>query len=147
MHVRDAFVLDFGIRAYCNHLVPYEGRTARAGDRLTGTVSLAVDPFFYFEQLALKPGMPRLIYSWNVNEVQLDTTPRLLIDKHDPHFPSYLPDGAGPIARPDLARESWRTLDRTRMSDDVPGGAALYRLRALCTGEEPSRTRRPGPGS
>jgi hypothetical protein len=77
VHVRDAFVLDFGIRAYCNHLVPYQGRTVCVGDRLSGTVSLAVDPFFYFEQLAQKRGMPPLVYSWNVTEVQLDT-PKVL---------------------------------------------------------------------
>jgi len=36
---------------------------------------LGVDPFFYFEQLCRIPSIPPLIYDWQVNAIEQDTTP------------------------------------------------------------------------
>jgi hypothetical protein len=62
-------VIDFGLLAY--HFVGIEDPThqPRVGAWVTGEINLSVDPFFYFDQLALEEGFPALIYTWTVQEI------------------------------------------------------------------------------
>lgn len=65
----NAQVLDFGILAY--HFIGVEDPThqPQIGAWVTGEINLSVDPFFYFDQLALEEGFPALIYTWTVQEI------------------------------------------------------------------------------
>lgn len=65
----NAQVLDFGILAY--HFIGIEDPThqPQIGAWVTGEINLSVDPFFYFDQLALEEGFPALIYTWTVQEI------------------------------------------------------------------------------
>jgi hypothetical protein len=65
----NAQVLDFGILAY--HFIGIEDprHQPRIGAWVTGEINLSVDPFFYFDQLALEEGCPALIYTWTVQEI------------------------------------------------------------------------------
>lgn len=119
--MRDAFVLDFGLRAYAPWLVLDDLRPPAAGDWLTGEISLSVDHFAYMDELAHLPQMPPLVYTWRIDEIQLSTTPHVV-------------PGEGPKSVPDPSRESWRTIPRTRMWDDDGN----YRLR--CTLESSAPT-------
>ena len=38
-------------------------------------MKFGVDPFFYFEQHCKIPSIPPLIYEWQVNSIEQDTTP------------------------------------------------------------------------
>jgi len=65
----NAQVLDFGILA-C-HFIGIEDPEHRpqVGAWVTGVVNVAVDPFFYVDELAKEDGFPALIYAWTVQEV------------------------------------------------------------------------------
>jgi hypothetical protein len=69
--MRDAFVLDFGLLAYCEWMVLDDLAPPRSGSRLTGEIRLSVDHFAYKDELAQRPGMPPLIYAWTIEEIQL----------------------------------------------------------------------------
>jgi len=71
---RSVWVIDFGVMAYQNHEPP---TTTRKGDWIEGEVDLGIDPFFYFEELHLLPGMPALQYEWRIKAIFLETTPWL----------------------------------------------------------------------
>lgn len=129
-----AVVLDFGLRAYCQTVFPVEGRGVRVGDRVSGRLSLGVDPFDYFEYLAPKRGLPPLIYSWHVTGLQIDVTPRIEMPVDDPRYPPHVPQGEGPFWIPDPARETWHEIERTRTWKDQSG---VYRLRCRLLPEGP----------
>lgn len=65
----NAQVLDFGILAY--HFIGIEDpeHPSQVGAWVTGAINLAVDPFFYFEELPSQAGFPALIYDWTVQEL------------------------------------------------------------------------------
>lgn len=131
-------VVDFGVRGYALHPLVDSGPPA-VGDRLTGVLSVGVDPFFYFEELTgRQPAIPELIYRWDVRAVEIDESPLLTIPYGDPRFPPYLPASEGPAHIRDRSRERWRAIDRTRMWDDVPDGGGVYRLACVRTGEPPT---------
>ena len=135
------WVLDLGgVMAYDTH-TPHilDGPTPRVGDTLRGTVSLGVDDFDYFERLAHVPGIPPLIYSWDVETVEIDETPREAIHPNDPRFGPFIPPSEGPIYLPDLTREKWRPLPQTRMWEDRPEGAGLYRMHCSRRDTEPTK--------
>ena len=139
--MNDAFVLDFGLRAYKHWMVLDDLEPPKAGDWLTGEIHLAVDHFAYMDELAQLPGIPPLIYSWTIDEIQLQTTPPLrVVHGH----PLYVGPDRGPRFVPDASRESWRTIDQTRMWEDD----ASYRLRCtLENAETTSSMARTGPRS
>jgi hypothetical protein len=62
----DAWVVDCGILVY-NELPP---PGSRAGAGVTGTALLGVDPFMYFERLNRLPGMPALVYTWEITGIR-----------------------------------------------------------------------------
>ena len=131
----EGFVLDFGLRAYSNWAVLDDLEPPVAGDWLTGKVRLSVDPFFYMDHLSQLPGMPALIYSWTVEEIQLDTSPGLRVEFG---HPLYVGPDEGPMLVRDPERESWRAIDQTRMWDD----AGSYRLRCRLDDAEPTSSMR-----
>lgn len=74
---QDAWVLDVGLQVF-QETRPPSG--TQPGDMLSGKAYLGVDPFFYFERLALVPSMPPLIYTWDIEAIRLDCTPRTPVD-------------------------------------------------------------------
>jgi hypothetical protein len=131
----DGFVLDFGLLAYSNWIVLDDLQPPDAGAWLTGEVHLGVDPFFYMDELAQLPGMPALIYTWTIVEIQLNTTPLMPVEHGHPLYGG--PDeGPHYVGNPD--QESWRTVDRTRAWDDD----GSYRLRCRLHNVEPTSSMR-----
>lgn len=70
----DVRVIDCGILAYSEQDNDIDGG-CKVGDFVQGNLSFGVDPFFYFETHYKIPGIPPLIYEWQVNSIEQDTTP------------------------------------------------------------------------
>ena len=120
----DGFVLDLGLlSAYSDWMVLDDLEPPPVGEWLTGEVHLGVDPFMYMDGLAQLPGMPAQIYTWSIDDIQLDTTPAMRVEFGHRLYAG--PD-EGPRRVRDPERESWRTVNKTRWEDD-----GSYRLR--CT--------------
>lgn len=117
-----AFVLDVGLLAYTQWMVLDDLEPPAAGTWLAGQIRLAVDPFFYMDDLHALPGMPPLIYTWTVERVQRDLTPRLLVHPGDPRHEGPAREGAHWV--PDPTRERWEDVDGTRAWEED----ASYRL-------------------
>ena len=114
----NALVLDFGLRAYRFIGIEDPAHRSRVGAWVTGEINLAVDPFFYKDELAEEDAFPALSYSWTVQEVLLRRT-----------------DGGGPV--PVAKTDAWGDVSTS------PG----YLLRCVSAGPGPAgRPRRPGPG-
>lgn len=121
-----AWVFDLGIYAYATFGVP---KDLQVGYWVTGTAYLGVDPYFYFEALAENPGMPPLIYSWRIERILLDKTPRL--ETKDEEGRTVL-----------IRDESQRTIvpiERTDARND-DGGLAEYLLECTLL-DKPPKTR------
>lgn len=73
------WVIDCGVLAYSGRKGEIEGG-CKVGDFVRGSLRFGVDPFFYFEQHCNIPGIPPLIYEWQVNSIEQDTTPYILSD-------------------------------------------------------------------
>src|SRR5262245_35264175 len=71
---RSVWVLDFGIMAFQNQKPRSK---VRKGNWVEGEVYLGIDPFFYFEGLHARRGMPQLQYNWRIRKIFLETTPWL----------------------------------------------------------------------
>jgi len=121
----DTFVLDFGLLAYKKWLVLDGSAHPQAGAWLSGEIVLTVDHFEYMDHLAELPGMPPLIYTWAIEEIQLETTPLIQVPHGHPLYPGG--PNRGPISVADPSRETWRTVHQTRPWIDRRG----YRLK--CT--------------
>ncbi|NYI45359.1 hypothetical protein BJ993_002439 [Nocardioides aromaticivorans] len=120
----NAFVLDFGLRAYDEWMVLDDLEPPPPGSWLQGEISLHVDHFTYMDVLARVPGMPPLIHAWRIDDIQVDTSPVIWIDAS---HPDYVGPDEGPSPMRDPDRESWRSVRRTRTWEHGGG----YRL--LCT--------------
>jgi len=71
-----AWVIDFGLMAYQDQKPPPEGTK---GAWVRGQFYLGIDPFFYFEELYARKGMPALQYEWRIRRILLETTPWLTV--------------------------------------------------------------------
>lgn len=71
------WVIDCGVLTYSERGSETEGG-CKVGDFVRGNLRFGVDPFFYFEQYCKIPGIPPLIYEWQVNSIKQDTTPYIL---------------------------------------------------------------------
>jgi len=69
------WVIDCGLLAYSEQEI--DGG-CKVGDFVQGNLRFGVDPFFYFEQHYKIPSIPPLIYEWQVNSIEQDTTPYIL---------------------------------------------------------------------
>src|SRR5205823_1098890 len=96
---RSVWVIDFGIMAYENREPP---RFAARGGWVEGELYLGIDPFFYFEELHKRPGMPALQYRWRLKTIWLETTPWLTRK-----------DGAGSIVTRDERNKSFVEVAET----------------------------------
>jgi hypothetical protein len=68
-------VMSFGeISAYCHSSVS----NLKAGDRVTGNMYLGVDHFAYYEWLHDVPGIPPLMYEWQIERILFDVTPLIM---------------------------------------------------------------------
>lgn len=117
-------MLDFGLRAFreAGH------RGDPAPGVVSGVIGLGVDPFFYFERHALRPGVPEAIYSWDVTGIWRQTAP---------YIPARIP-GVGNAMVRDPDRLGWAWLDKTdAWADD--NGSAEYLLRCRVRPTPPSR--------
>jgi hypothetical protein len=120
----DCFVLDFGLFAYKDWMVLNDLEPPSAGLRLNGEIYLSVDPFEYMDHLSLRRGMPALIYTWRIDEIRLDISPRIKVEHGHPLYVG--PDEGTMIVR-DPQRRAWRNLDAT----DTWADEGSYTLR--CT--------------
>jgi hypothetical protein len=78
------YLLDIGIQAY--RWTPLEHLEQRTDDGwVSGEIGVGVDHFTYMDHLAPVPGMPPLIHTWSIDEIQIHS-----------------------------AAGEWRTVDRTR---------------------------------
>ena len=89
--VRDIHVIDFGLRAYRAGMVTNKHVPPLTGEWLTGEIGLSVDHYPYMEFLGERPGMPPLIYTWTIDEIQVS----------------------------DPKSNTWRTIDETRCWEDA----------------------------
>lgn len=127
---RHALVLRFGLLAYSVRMIDVPGRRLRAGDWVAGEIELAVDPFFYFEQLAKRKRLPPLIYAWRVHELLQQTAPWV------PAKPGDFPGDAvaeqaiaeGTLQIRDSSQHGWAAIAQTDAWQD-DGGNASYLLR------------------
>jgi hypothetical protein len=116
-----AWVLDCGVYVYEQHPPPagvVEGGSVR------GEVSLGVDPFFYFEELAKLPGIPPLVYRWHIERIELDLAPWIEV-------------GPRALAR-DPSRLGWKDVEATDSWND-DGGSAHYLLHSRLLDRPASR--------
>jgi hypothetical protein len=105
---RSVWVIDFGVMAYQNEEPP---RATKEGSWIEGNVYLGVDPFFYFEDLQSRPGMPALQYDWHIKTILLETTPWL----------SHKDEKGRTTLTRDEQRESFVEVAETNAWDDDEG--------------------------
>jgi hypothetical protein len=68
----DVWVVDFaGVLAFREEAPNGIAR----GDIVSGVIGVGVDPFFYFERLGRYPGIPAIIYSWQIEGIEMETAP------------------------------------------------------------------------
>src|SRR5205807_3028714 len=71
---QECWVLDAGVHGYCDYPIPPK---AVEGTWWAGVLATRIDPFFYFEELSKHPAVPPLIYSWRIDRIRIDRTPRI----------------------------------------------------------------------
>jgi hypothetical protein len=71
------WVIDGGVLAYSDRKSEIDPE-CKAGDFVRGHLKFCVDPFFYFEEHCKVPHIPPLIYGWQINSIEQDTTPYIL---------------------------------------------------------------------
>lgn len=76
-------VIDFGILVYCYY---DQFHTIRVGDYLTGTFSIGIDPFDYFEYWNEVKGIPPIVYSWKIEDIMEETYDYIEIEKNPGKF-------------------------------------------------------------
>jgi hypothetical protein len=93
----DWWVVDYGVLAFLDQRPP---DNIKAGCWVRGEIELGIDPFFYFERLALRPDAPALIYDWEIVKIEAASGLRKtdsdqlawkeLINTHDDPLADYL---------------------------------------------------------
>jgi len=120
----DWWALDIGpMKVFCEADVQDGVKT---GQRVSGRVSLGIDPFMYRDTLHSTGGAPALIYDWRIEGIQRDDTP-------------WFETGPRMMDR-DQRREKWTTISRTDAWGDDDGRAA-YRLICRRLTREPRSAR------
>lgn len=120
---KGVWVLDFGLRAYDESRPP---KGASVGSFVAAEIYLGIDPFFYFEELCQRPGMPPLVYSWRIERVSRQTAP--FVETQDK-------DGRRVLAR-DESRLGYVDIAETNAWKD-DGGHAEYVLHCIKLDENP----------
>lgn len=114
------------------------------GDWVSGDIYIGVDPYFYFETLAAKPGAPFLIYDWKVERIEMQIGPLIEVKPEGPLIPGPVIDGkrllvkSGPVMQRDPTRLGWREIACTdAWSDDGGYGEYLLHCRRLSVRASP----------
>lgn len=102
----DSWVIDFGLKAF-QESSPPEG--IKIGDKVSGVFYLGVDPFFYFERLKDKAGFPDITYKWQIEKIEMETTP-------------FIETAARTFER-DKTKESYIEITETNAWEDFEGSA------------------------
>jgi len=123
---RDACVIDFGVRAFRQRGWP---RIIEKGAWIDADIYLGIDPFFYFEDLARRPGMPPLIYDWTIKAITMQTAP-FLESRND--------RGQRVLTR-DETKSAFRKIPETNAWED-DNGHAEYVLHCELHDRRPRRT-------
>ena len=129
----NAFVLDFGLRAYTNWMVLDDLEPPESGSWLTGSVHLHVDHFEYMDGSHTVPECRPS--STPGRSTRFSSTPRLGSGCPYGHPLYYGPD-EGAMLVPDPTRESWRTVHQTRTWADN----GSYRLRCTLENQAPTNS-------
>lgn len=119
----EVWVVDFGdIMAYREEQPP---RGISAGVVVSGELYLGIDPFFYFERLFRFPGMPPLIYEWEIAGIQMVTAP--LVETSDQSGRKVLVRDVTKLTRVPLSKtDAW--------NDDGGHGEYVLECRLVSTG-------------
>lgn len=110
----EAFVVDFGIKAYCEDALP-DG--IHVGDFIQSEIYLGIDKFSYFEYLNKLEGMPPLIYRWRILEISERISPLIEVPLEGGSTRSWF------VA--DESRTVVRAVERTGLPLDAAGRAAI----------------------
>ncbi|MEO1280605.1 MAG: hypothetical protein AAFV69_02600 [Pseudomonadota bacterium] len=89
-------VLDFGFLAYQDRFLSAD---LKVGDWVRGEISLSVDHFAYFERLSRQTNAPALIYTWQIDKIELLTAP-------------WIQDASG-LKRRDTSKWGWKEIPKT----------------------------------
>ena len=100
------WVIDVGVRAYSERESEIENGCT-VGDFVRGELKFGVDPFFYFERLCKIPRIPALIYEWQINSIEQNTTP-------------YILSSDGRMYIRDESRRSFKTVSGTDKNLAIP---------------------------
>ena len=116
----DWWAIDAGVLLFCEERPP---ACAVRGRFVQGVLTIAVDPFFYFEVHGAERNAPALIYDWLIESIEIETAP-------------FIDVGHKMRAR-DPKKLAWKHVPETRAwTDDDGHGSYLLRVRRL---ENPPR--------
>jgi hypothetical protein len=118
----DVWVIDCGVLAYSDR---EKIEDCTVGDFVRGDVQFGVDPYFYFEDHYKIPDIPPLIYEWQINSIEQDTTPYILSN-----------DGSAYVR--DESRRSHRSVRGTHPSLIKPDRGSEFVLYCSKLGTEPT---------
>ncbi len=96
----------------CEYMAFTEGDFSdifKVGDRVVGEIHLGVDPFFYFESYRYIKGFPKIDYKWEIQSIELETTPWLKKSSRE-----YIRDHR---------RKSFKSIFKTDANRDFDGDA------------------------
>lgn len=124
IHVGGAWwAIDAGVLMFQERPAP---KLVRVGSQVRGRCYVGVDPFFYFERLALEADAPALIYRWRIERIERNATPWVEVR---PRF----------FDR-DWAQEKWSDAAKTdAWTDD--NGRGDYVLRCTLLSTNPTKSR------
>ena len=97
-------VLDFGILAYQDCFLSAD---LKVGDWVRGEINLSIDHFSYFEGLSRQTNAPALIYTWQIDKIDLLTAPWV--------------QEASALRRRDTKKWGWREVRNTDAWKDEDG--------------------------
>jgi hypothetical protein len=86
------------------------------GGFVEGEIYVAIDPFFYKDDHCKRPGIPALIYSWNIDKIEMCTAPYLKTIE-------MLHGQKRKILRRDKTKMAYKEIDKTSMWEDDNGRA------------------------
>jgi hypothetical protein len=118
------WIIDCGVLAYSDRESEMEGG-CKVGDFVRGNLRFGIDPFDYFEQHNKIANIPPLIYEWQVNSIEQDTTP-------------YILSNDGRMYTRDESKRSHQTVRGTSKNFITPDRAPQFVLYCSNLGIEPS---------
>jgi hypothetical protein len=83
------------------------------GQFVQGDISLGIDPFSYFETLSEMPGIPPLIYEWQIEQIEIQTAP----------FVESADERGGKVFSRAETKLGYRSIERTDAWKDDDGHA------------------------